>query len=74
MDIINPPINKIKHADWPFILFHLAVYSLLMTAAAWGLDGTIETAAFFLLTSFLFLISVFHIYRLRKDEDGTSAA
>lgn len=68
MNIINPPINKIKHADWPFILLHLAAYTLLMTAAAWGLEGTIETAAFFLLTSFLFLISIFHLYRLRKAQ------
>lgn len=68
MNIINPPINKIKHADWPFILLHLAAYTLLMTVAAWALEGTIETAAFFLLTSFLFLISIFHLYRLRKAQ------
>lgn len=68
MKFINPPINKIKHADWPFILFHLVVYLVLMFLAGWGLDNSAEITAYFLLTAFLLLITLFHIYRIRKEE------
>lgn len=68
MNILNPPINKIKHADWPFILFHLFVYLVLMILAGWALDQTAEIIAFFLLSIFLLLLTLFHIYRLQKEE------
>lgn len=68
MNIFNPPINKIKHADWPFLLFHLFVYAILLGLAGWWLDQTAETVVFFLLTAFLLLFTLSHFYRLFTEE------
>jgi len=68
MDILNPPMNKIKHADWPYILLHIGIYLLLLLIAGWLLENTAEITAFFSLTSFLILLTFFHIYRLQKCE------
>lgn len=64
----NRPINEIRHADWPFILVHLFIYTVLMVIVGWVLDGAAETGGFFLLTAFLFLVTSFHLYRLRRME------
>src|SRR6056297_2312042 len=68
MNIFDPPLNKIKHADWPFLLVHLIVYAVSIIAAALLLDQTAETAAFFILTVFLLLFSLSHFYRAFKEE------
>lgn len=68
MNSKNRPINEIRHADWPFILVHLSIYTVLMIAVGWGLDGAAETGGFFLLTAFLLLVTMFHLYRLRRIE------
>ena len=64
----NRPINEIRHADWPFILVHLFVYIVLMVTVGWVLNGAAEVGGFFLLTAFLLLVTLFHLYRLRRME------
>lgn len=49
---------------------HLIVYTVLMLLAGWGFDNTAETTAFFLITAFLILVTLFHIYRLQSEEAG----
>jgi len=68
MNIFDPPLNKIKHADWPFLLVHLIVYSVSIIVAAFLLDQTAETVAFFILTVFLLLFTLSHFYRAFKEE------
>lgn len=68
MNIFDPPLNKIKHADWPFLLVHLIVYSVCIIVAALLLDQTSETVAFFILTVFLLLFTLSHFYRAFKEE------
>jgi len=68
MNIFDPPINKIKHADWPFLLVHLSVYAVFMILAALLLDQTAETVAFFILTVFILLSVHTHYYRVNKND------
>jgi predicted membrane channel-forming protein YqfA (hemolysin III family) len=68
MNIFDPPLNKIKHADWPFLLVHLIVYSVGIIVFAFLLDQTAETVAFFILTVFFLLSTLSHFYRAFKEE------
>ncbi len=60
--------SKIKHADWPYILQHFLIYILLMAIAGWLLSSSLEIATMLFLTAFLIIVTLFHIYRLQKDE------
>ena len=68
MNIFDPPLNKIKHADWPFLLVHLAVYSVFLIVASLLLNGTAQTVVFLILTLFILLIVLSHFYRAYKEE------
>jgi predicted RNA methylase len=68
MNIFDPPLNKIKHADWPFILVHLAVYLVFLVVASLILNGTAQTVVFLILTLFILLIVLSHFYRAYKME------
>lgn len=60
--------NRIKHSDWPYILQHFFLYILLMVLAAWVFSGILEIGTMLGLTAFVIVLTLFHIYRLQKDE------
>lgn len=60
--------NKIKHADWPYILQSFFIYFVLLAAGIFLLQ---EGSFYFFLTAisvFFIIVTFFHIYRLQAEE------
>lgn len=60
--------NKIKHADWPYILQSFFAYFVLLAVGAFLFN---EDSFFIFVTSlsvFFIVVTVFHIYRLQVEE------
>lgn len=60
--------NKIKHADWPYILQSFVVYFVLIAAGLFLLSGSSYFIYLAVLSVFFIIITIFHIYRLQAEE------
>jgi len=60
--------NKIKHADWPYILQTFFFYFVLVAVGRLVFSGVAYTIYLLTVTLFFIIISLFHIYRLQAAE------
>ncbi|MDZ7755547.1 class I SAM-dependent methyltransferase [Rhodohalobacter sp.] len=60
--------NKIKHADWPYILQTLFFYFVLVAVGRLIFSGMAFTIFLLTVTLFFIILSQFHIYRLWDAE------
>lgn len=60
--------NKIKHADWPYILQLFFFYFVIAVIGRLLFSGIAFTTYLIAVTLFFIIITMFHIYRLRVTE------
>jgi len=60
--------NKIKHADWPYILQSFFIYFVLLAAGIILLSGSSFFIYLAVLSVFFIIVTFFHIYRLQAEE------
>lgn len=60
--------NQIKHADWPFIIQNFLIYFICIAIGLYIFSGTSAIVFLFVLSTFFLIITLFHIYRLIKEE------
>jgi len=56
--------NKIKHADWPYILQTFFFYFVLVALGSLFFSGVAYTIYLLAVTLFFIILSLFHVYRL----------
>ena len=60
--------NKIKHADWPYILQTFLFYFVLVAVGRLVFLGVAYTIYLLTVTLFFIILSLFHVYRLQAAE------
>lgn len=60
--------NKIKHADWPYILQTFFFYFVFVAIGQLFFSGMAHTTYLIAVTLFFIIITIFHIYRLQVTE------
>lgn len=59
--------SKIKHADWPYIIQMLLVYTLLSVLSIVYLNGSALLFSLFFLSVFLIILTIFHQYHQQNE-------